>query len=77
MKTAAITWLFVALLVCWALGCDSEDPVPEPDDDPEGDCMNFHNCYGGSQWGYCMLRKGHSEQHLCSKCLSQFSDDED
>jgi len=77
MKTPIIRWLFVALFICWLLEDDDEDPGPEPDDDPEGDCMKFHNCYGGSQWGYCLLPKGHSEQHLCAKCLTYFSDEDE
>lgn len=50
---------------------DMDDPGPDDDDDPEGDCMSFHNCQG-SQWGYCLERKGHAGPHLCTKCGSTF-----
>ena len=76
MKTIVISWICLALLICRVLAGDDDDPGPEPDDDPEGDCMKFHNCYGRSQWGYCVERKGHSGLHLCTKCLTYFSDDE-
>jgi hypothetical protein len=50
---------------------DDDDPGPDPDDDPEGDCESFHQCQG-SQWGYCVLRKGHGGKHFCTKCASYF-----
>lgn len=77
MKTTAIRWLCIVLLIYWALEHNHEDPGPAPDDDSEGDCMKFHNCYGGSQWGYCLERKGHEGLHLCTKCMTYFSDDDD
>ena len=76
MKITNIKWMFIAVLFYWILiAGDDDDPGPEPDDDPEGDCMKFHNC-SGSQWGYCLERKGHDGLHLCTKCLTYFSDDD-